>query len=67
MVVDKQTRKHSAMKTFDPIEDVENCQQILDYGKWPNFHDAKVHNLRIWRGDVRPEDNVWIGPRDDDA
>ena len=35
---------------------------ILDRGEWPNFHDAEVHHLHIWRGDVRPEENVWIGP-----
>lgn len=50
------------MKDFDPIRDVENSQLILDHGVWPNFHDAEVHNLSIWRGDVRPDDNVWIGP-----
>ena len=50
------------MKEFDPIEDVENSALILDQGKWPNFHDADVHNLSIWRGDMRPDDNVWIGP-----
>ena len=50
------------MKEFNPAEDVENSQLILDHGEWPNFHDAEVHNLNIWRGDVRPDDNVWIGP-----
>ena len=50
------------MEAFDPLTTVENCQLILDQGKWPNFHDAEVHNLNIWRGDVRPHDDVWIGP-----
>ncbi len=50
------------MKEFNPIEDVDDSQLILDNGEWPNFHDAEVHNLNIWRGDVRPDDNVWIGP-----
>jgi hypothetical protein len=50
------------MKDFDPIADVENSQSVLDHGEWPNFHDAEVHHLNIWRGDVRPEDDVWIGP-----
>ena len=49
------------MKAFDPIEDIANSQSILDNGEWPNFHDAEVHNLSIWQGDVRPEDDVWIG------
>jgi len=50
------------MKVFDPVADILNSQLILDDGEWPNFHDAEVHDLNIWRGDVRPEDNVWIGP-----
>lgn len=50
------------MIKFDPIRDVENSEVILDNGEWPNFHDAEVHNLNMWRGDIRPEDNVWIGP-----
>ncbi len=50
------------MKEFNPVEDVEDSALILDNGQWPNFHDAEIHNLNLWRGDVRPEDNVWIGP-----
>jgi hypothetical protein len=50
------------MRRFDPLEDIENSQLILDHGEWPNFHDAEVHDLKMWRGDVRPDDNVWIGP-----
>ena len=50
------------MKEFNPIEDVEDSEFVLDRGKWPNFHDAEIHNLSIWRGDVQPDDDVWIGP-----
>ena len=50
------------MQTFDPLTDVINSELILDGGQWPNFHDAEVHDLNIWRGDVRPDDNVWTGP-----
>ena len=50
------------MKEFDPIKHVEGSQLVLDHEEWPNFHDAEVHNLNIWRGDVRPDDDVWIGP-----
>ena len=50
------------MRAFDPIAEVEDSRLILDGGEWPNFHDAEVHNLNIWRGDVRPNDNVWTGP-----
>ena len=50
------------METFNPVIHIENSSLILDDSEWPNFHDAEVHNLNIWRGDVRPDDNVWIGP-----
>ncbi len=50
------------MREFNSIEDVEDSPLILDHGEWPNFHDAEVHNLSIWRGDIRPDDNVLIGP-----
>lgn len=50
------------MQSFNPLTHIENSHLILDKDEWPNFHDAEVHNLNIWRGDVRPEDNVWIGP-----
>ncbi len=50
------------MDAFDPIKQVIDSHVILDRGEWPNFHDAEVHHLHIWRGDVRPDDNVWIGP-----
>ena len=52
----------TVMKEFNPIEDVEDSEIVLDRGKWPNFHDAEIHNLSIWRGDVQPDDDVWIGP-----
>ena len=51
------------MQSFDPVQHVDNSQRILVDGEWPNFHDAEVHDLHIWRGDVRPDDRVWIGPR----
>lgn len=50
------------MQEFNPIEDVEDSDLVLDSGEWPNFHDAEIHNLSIWRGDVQPDDDVWIGP-----
>ena len=50
------------MRAFNSLTDIENSQLIAANGEWPNFHDAEVHNLSIWRGDVRPEDDVWIGP-----
>ena len=50
------------MKNFNPLKVVENCEFILDEKEWPNFHDAEIHTLTIWRGDVRPDEDVWIGP-----
>ena len=50
------------MDVFDPLKQVIDSHVILDHGEWPNFHDAEVHHLHIWRGDVRPDKNVWIGP-----
>ncbi len=50
------------MRQFEAKQNVTNSQLILDGDNWPNFHDAEVENLTIWRGDVRPDDNVWIGP-----
>jgi len=47
---------------FNPISDITDSALVLDRGEWPNFHDAEVHYLTIWRGDVRPEKNLWIGP-----
>lgn len=50
------------MDEFDPIQHVENSAAILDKGAWPNFHDAIVYSLNFWRGDMRPDDNVWVAP-----
>lgn len=50
------------MAELDPASLVQDSHLILDDGQWPNFHDAEVHRLSIWRGDIRPEDEVWIGP-----
>jgi len=51
------------MVIFQPERDVANSALILDTdGSWPNFHDAEMHSLNLWRGDMRPDDNVWIGP-----
>lgn len=51
------------MRAFDPRTDVSGASLILEAdGAWPNFHDATVHSLNLWRGNIRPEANVWIGP-----
>jgi len=50
------------MTEFNPIVEVEDSNLIIDRGEWPNFHDAEVHYLNIWRGDLRPDEDIWIGP-----
>ena len=50
------------MEEFNSIVEVENSEAILDDGSWPNFHDAIVYSLNFWRGDMRPDDNVWVTP-----
>lgn len=50
------------MDIFNPVTDIENSELILEQDQWPNFHDAEVEYLNIWRGDIRPEDDIWIGP-----
>ena len=47
---------------FDPARDIVNAATILVDGSWPNFHDAELHAVELQRGDIRPEDDVWIGP-----
>ena len=51
------------MEKFNPRADIANSQLILDNGDWPNFHDAEMHQINLWRGDIRPDDNVWVGPQ----
>jgi hypothetical protein len=50
------------MRKFDPIADIENSASILDNGAWPNFHDAIVYSINFWRGDVRPDEDIWVFP-----
>lgn len=49
------------MRAFDPLTDVEDADRILVEGRWPNFHDAEVDELRYRTGDIRPDDDVWTG------
>ena len=46
---------------LDPTTHVENARILLkSTGEWPNFHDATVNRILFARGDLRPDDNVWI-------
>ena len=50
------------MSEFNPLEIVENSELIAVDGRWPNFHDAEVHYFNYWKGDMRPDEDVWEGP-----
>lgn len=32
------------------------------FGGWPSFHDAEVITIDLWRGDICPERESWVGP-----
>ena len=49
------------MESFDPLREVIDAQAAL-HGVWPNFHDAAVLSLTFEHGDVRPAENVFVGP-----
>ena len=47
---------------IDPATFVEHSDRLTTlFGGWPSFHDAEVHAMDLWRGDVCPERNSWIG------
>jgi len=45
------------MNDFNPKAEVQDSHLILDQGEWPNFHDAEVHRLNMWRGGVFSPDS----------
>ena len=52
------------MSETDPRLLVTGSDSILDeHDNWPNFHDAEINDLYIWRGDIRPQEDVYIGPQ----
>ena len=35
---------------------IEGSDKLTNiFGYWPTFHDAEVHELHLWRGDVEPD------------
>jgi hypothetical protein len=51
-------------ESLDPRPLVAGSDLIVDAdGQWPNFHDAEISDLHMWCGDVRPEDDIFIGPQ----
>jgi hypothetical protein len=52
------------MNEIDPRSVVENHEAILtEDGEWPNFHDAEIIDLYLWRGDVQPEKDSYVFPQ----
>ena len=46
----------------DPATLIEHSERLTDvFGAWPSFHDAEVVAIDLWRGDIRPERNSWVG------
>jgi hypothetical protein len=50
------------MEEFDPLKRILGAAEISDNGEWPDFSDAIVYSLNFWRGDIRPENDVWVSP-----
>lgn len=50
------------MNEFNPALEIAGSKLILVDGEWPNFHDAQVHFISYWKGDIRPDEDVWVGP-----
>jgi len=47
----------------DPAAFVEQSSRLTDiFGAWPSFHDAEVHSMDLWRGDVDPDRERWVFP-----
>ena len=47
----------------DPATFVEASKRLTHiFGRWPSFHDAEVIAVDLWRGDICPERNSWVGP-----
>jgi hypothetical protein len=51
------------MKEFDPVHHIVGSSAILEAdGTWPSFYESEVYSFNFWRGDLRPEDDVYISP-----
>lgn len=51
------------MKEFDPVHHIVGSSAILEAdGTWPSFYESEVYAFNFWRGDLRPEDDVYILP-----
>lgn len=52
------------MNEIDPRSVVKNHEAILmEDGEWPNFHDAEIIDMYLWRGDVQPEKGQYVFPQ----
>ena len=51
------------MEEFDPVRHIAGSSAILEAdGTWPSFCESEVYSFKFWRGDLRPEDNVYVLP-----
>jgi hypothetical protein len=50
------------MNKLNQKEVIQNSDLLLVDGQWPGFHDAEVHKFEYWKGDIRPEEDIWVGP-----
>src|SRR5262249_38275731 len=42
---------------------IGNSEKLTEmFGYWPSFHDAEVIDLSLSRGDVRPDEGIYIFP-----
>jgi hypothetical protein len=47
----------------DPASFVGQSERLTAlFGRWPEFHDAEVHSMDLWRGDVDPDRDRWVFP-----
>jgi len=54
--------------SFDYLKYIGNCSSILEGNQeLPSFHDAEVYSVNLWRGDLRPDDKIWVFPTIDVA
>lgn len=46
-----------------PEVDIEGSDRLTGiFGYWPSFHDAEIIEFNLWRGDLKPDANLYIFP-----
>lgn len=50
-------------KALQPTLHIVGSSAILEAdGTWPSFYESEVYSFKLWRGDLRPEDGVYVLP-----